>query len=371
MGGGGGEAGMGGGPPVPPTAEVNCDELPEAGTYVLTGYPDTSSDDCTQTLSATGVNDQEEILTAIVFASPGDTICLNEGEYDMAGTVDITDKPGLTLKGIGDTPNDVVLNYADEEGTCRGGKGINVTVDNVTIENLTVKNTCENAVEQRDVDGSPFRQAQRVVGRRAHTRQMALTGFIRLTAKTPRSSGTRCRAPPTLGFTSASATAASWENNLTHQNVAGLEVENCLDVTVSNNLMIDNTGGLFALQQDIDPGGMQTNSGIEMFDNQVYCNNRSNFAKEGAVVSAIPAGSGFISLSGNGIEIYNNDIQQNGTTSVSRGQQCARVSGDGARLRRGERERYSGLQRGVRTVRSEDLHSRQHLPQQRRQSRPR
>ena len=61
----------------------------------------------------------------------------------MAGTIGISDDPGLTLKGIGASPDDVVLDYADENGDCRGSKGINVGVDNVTIENLWVKNTCE------------------------------------------------------------------------------------------------------------------------------------------------------------------------------------------------------------------------------------
>jgi parallel beta-helix repeat protein len=78
----------------------------------------------------------------------------------MGGTIGVTDDPGLTIKGIGASPDEVVLDYADENGDCRGSKGINVGVDNVTIENLWVKNTCENGVEQRDTDGSVFRKVR-------------------------------------------------------------------------------------------------------------------------------------------------------------------------------------------------------------------
>lgn len=102
-------------------------------------------------------------------------------------------------------------------------------------------------------------------------------------------------------------------NNIVNGNVAGLEVENCLGVTVYDNLVIDNTGGLMPLQQ---PGASSAerpyNSEVLMENNKVWCNNHWNFAKVG-VVEIIPVGSGLLMLGGNGIEVRNNDIQGNDT----------------------------------------------------------
>ena len=105
-------------------------------------------------------------------------------------------------------------------------------------------------------------------------------------------------------------------NNIVNGNVAGLEVENCMGVTVFENLVIDNTGGLMPLQL---PGASSptrpSNSEVLMENNKVYCNNHWNFAKVG-VVEIIPAGSGFLMLGGDGIEVRNNDIQGNDTAGM-------------------------------------------------------
>jgi len=120
-------------------------------------------------------------------------------------------------------------------------------------------------------------------------------------------------------------------HNIVNGNVAGLEVENCLGVTVYENLVIDNTGGLMPLQQ---PGASSetrpSNSEVLMENNQVYCNNHWNFAKVG-VVEIIPAGSGFLMLGGDGIEVRNNDIQGNDTGGmliVSNALTCAAAGAD-------------------------------------------
>jgi parallel beta-helix repeat protein len=155
-GGMGGIGGMGG-TPVP----KGCDDIPDASSYIIPNAPATPTDDCTMTLNPTGTNDNALIIDALVDNDlTNGTLCLGVGTWDMAGTIGITDDPGLTLKGIGTSPDQVVLDYADENGDCRGAKGINVGVDNVTIENLWIKNTCENGVEQRDTDGSVFRKVR-------------------------------------------------------------------------------------------------------------------------------------------------------------------------------------------------------------------
>ncbi|MEM7436686.1 MAG: hypothetical protein AAF436_16150, partial [Myxococcota bacterium] len=102
----------------------------------------------------------------------------------------------------------------------------------------------------------------------------------------------------------------SVHDNVVYENVAGLEVENCQNVETFNNEIFDNTGGLLALQQDIS-SEMQSNGNVRLFDNDVYCNNRENFAQPGSAVSGIPVGTGGLSFGGDGIEFFGNQFTDN------------------------------------------------------------
>jgi len=310
-GGGGATGGTGGGGGVVPKT---CDDIPDTTSYIVTGAPPTSSDDCDETLTATGDNDQAQILTAILNAGSNGVVCLEAGEYDMGGTVDVTTTPGLVLKGIGDSPDDVVLEYADDAGDCRGTVGINVSVDNVTIENLWVKNTCENAVVQRGTDGSVFRKV-RVTWDGTPRTENGAYGIYPTDCSNTLVEYCQAQGASDAGIYIGKCDGGLVQNNIVYENVAGLEVENCLDVDTLNNEIFDNTGGLLALQQDIS-SEMQTNSGVRMFDNEVYCNNRENFAQPGSAVSGIPVGTGALSFVGNGIEFFDNRITDNVTLGI-------------------------------------------------------
>lgn len=310
-GGTGGSAGTGG---TGGSTPKGCGDIPDTSTYIVEGAPATTSDDCDETLDATGDNDQAQILTAILSVGTNGVVCLNAGEYDMGGTVDVTTTPGLTLKGIGDSPDDVVLEYADSEGNCRGNQGINVTVDDVTVENMWVKNTCENAVVQRGTDGSRFIKVRVSWDGTPRTENGAYGVYP------TDCSNTTVQYCQTQGASDAGVYIGKCDgglvtNNVVYENVAGLEVENCLNVDTHDNEIFDNTGGLLALQQDIS-GDMQTNSGVRMFDNEVYCNNRENFAQPGSAVSGIPVGTGGLSFVGNGVEIFDNQFTDNWTLGI-------------------------------------------------------
>jgi parallel beta-helix repeat protein len=422
----GGSGGAGGGV-VPKT----CNDIPDTSSYIVANAPPTSDLDCDETLTATGDNDHEAIITAIVLAGSNAVICLEAGEYDMGGTIDITTTPGLTLKGIGDSPDDVVLDYyADNANGCRGSEGIKVSQDNVTIENMWLKNTCANAVEQRNVDGSVMTKVRvswddRCVGPRAlancdqpctplicdndsdnpgdsctvdddcpngackdascsngDSKDARLTCVDGVCANNMTANGayglypTDCQntlveycqvqGASDAGVYIGKCDGGRVENNVAYENVAGLEVENSLSVDASNNELFNNVGGLLALQQDIsktcdldsdNPGvkctadlvcddasdntgdpcandgdcpngacvdacpngacvGIQTNSGVRLFDNEAYCNNHENFAQPGSAVSGIPVGTGALSFVGNGVEFFGNEITDNLTLGI-------------------------------------------------------
>lgn len=311
-GGTGGDAGGGGTGGTP----KGCADIPDTTSYIVQGAPETTDADCVTTLSATGDNDQAQILQAILdLVGEERVLCLNAGVYDMGATINVTDRPGLTIKGIGASPDDVVLEYADGDGNCRGNQGINVTVPDVTIENLWVKNTCANAVVQRDTSGSVFRKV-RVSWDGTPRTENGAYGVYPTDCSDTLVEYCQTQGASDAGVYIGKCDGGIVRNNVIYENVAGLEVENCLNVETYNNEIFDNTGGLLALQQDIS-AEMQSNSAIRLYDNEVYCNNRENFAQPGSAVAGIPVGTGGLSFVGNGIEFFNNQFTDNWTLGIA------------------------------------------------------
>lgn len=154
-GGMGGSGGMGG--DIPPA--IDCDNsLPDPSSYVVgdvfDNVPETSTDDCTAPVFMPGADAAQRLNTRLENADIGDVICLAEGTYEMDGTINVSLVEGLTIKGIGASPDDTVLLF----GGPGSGPGIFIQKDDVTVENLWVKNTGANGIEQDGTNGSVFRK---------------------------------------------------------------------------------------------------------------------------------------------------------------------------------------------------------------------
>jgi len=268
------------------------------------GAPPTPVDDCDVTLSATGTDDHIQLITAIAQAQTDDVICLQPGDYDVGQTLDITLAAGITFKGIGDSPDDVVLNFR-----APSAKGIFVSVNDVTIENLWVKNTPENGVEQTGTSGSVFRKlhlswdAGSVVENGAYA--VYAEGCSDTIAEYNQVSGAS-----DTGLYVEACEGGRVNNNWVHANVAGVEIENSLDIEAYDNLVFDNTGGLLALQEPFSEEHFP-NANILLRDNEVFCNNRENFAKPGSIVAELPQGTGTLSFGSHGVEIRDNIMDGN------------------------------------------------------------
>jgi parallel beta-helix repeat protein len=367
--GSGGSAGVGGG-----MGEADCDNLPDLTAYSVEGAPPTTTEDCTGDIFKRTADSAADLNSRLENASPGDVICMAPDTYEMSQKLSISLVSGLTLKGTGESPDDTVLLFGGP-GT---GPGIEVSKDNVRIENLWVKNTGANGIEQSGTSGSVFWKVHvswdnpclgdaPPANCDATCTDTASCGDERLICVKDDPIAeegvclydegvngaygiypTNCQ-NTTVAYSQASNASdagiyvgkCGWEDdstpggvvhdNISNGNVAGLEVENCLGVTVYDNLVIDNTGGLMPLQQ---PGAASetrpSNSEVLMENNRVWCNNHWNFAKVG-VVEIIPAGSGFLMLGGDGIEVRNNDIQGNDTGGlliVSNALTCAAAGED-------------------------------------------
>ena len=103
------------------------------------------------------------------------------------------------------------------------------------------------------------------------------------------------------------------------KNVAGCEIENTSNAEVYDNEFYNNTAGflIFDLPDLSKRGGH-----VKVYNNHIHDNNFRNFAKAGSfgttwgVGNASP-GSGIIILAASDIEIYNNKIINNNTSSIT------------------------------------------------------
>ena len=102
-------------------------------------------------------------------------------------------------------------------------------------------------------------------------------------------------------------------NNKAVANVAGIEIENSQDVEVYDNEAYDNTAGVLAFQL---PGLSLEGDNVLLRDNEMYCNNRANFAAEGSIVAVVPAGTGALIAAGKNFEFRNNVIESNNSVGI-------------------------------------------------------
>jgi parallel beta-helix repeat protein len=102
--------------------------------------------------------------------------------------------------------------------------------------------------------------------------------------------------------------------NKVYANVAGIEIENSTDAEVYENEAYDNTAGVLVFTLP----NLEKKDGIncDVHDNQIYDNNRENFAVPGTVVAAVPPGTGVLILSADETHVRNNSIVDNDSVGV-------------------------------------------------------
>jgi parallel beta-helix repeat protein len=275
--------------------------------YSIQGAPDTPTTGCTTTVNPSGGDDTAALATALEEALSGDVICLGVGTFDVRSTLAVSNSAMLTLKGIGPSPDDVVLDYAN----ALVGDGIEVSTPGFTIENLWVKNTVGDSVVVR-ADNVTFRKLF-VTWDAGSVLENGKYGIFPRAADNVLIEYSEVIGASDAGIYVGQCLGGTVKNNKAFGNVAGIEIENSEDVEVYDNEAYDNTSGILAFQL---PGLSRDANNVLIRDNDIYCNNRPNFAAEGSIVANVPAGTGALILAGENFEFRNNVIDGNISTGV-------------------------------------------------------
>ncbi len=263
---------------------------------------------CTQVVEP-GSNDTEALQSALIEVKSGGTVCLCAGSYSVTKEVSLN-VAGVTVKGLGATPEETVLDFKDQT---EGDDGFTVTSDGFTVENLWVKNSPGNGIVVTGAEDVTFRKLKVSWDAGSVTKNGAYAVYP-VKSKRVIIEDSEIIGASDAGVYVGQCEQAIVRRNKVHGNVAGIEIENTTDAEVYENEAYDNTSGIlvFVLPNLEKKDGMRT----LVRNNMIKANNRANFAEDKTVVSYVPAGTGMLILGSDQTEVRDNTIEDNNSVAV-------------------------------------------------------
>lgn len=277
--------------------------------------------------SCTPKTDQKDTYTTVLSFKPGEEAKIAEAFLSLKDSTSILLKAGnykfdnlsiaqvnhILIQGEGHDKT-----FLDFSGQTQGGEGIRVTdVKGFTIDAMTI----------RDSRGDLLKINK--------SSNVTVTNLHAVWSKADSTSGGYAIYPVlcknvliencyTEGSSDAGIYVGQTDSAIVRKckaakNVAGCEIENTSNAEVYDNEFYNNTAGFLVFDL---PDLSKRGGHVKVYNNHIHDNNFRNFAKSGSfgttwgVGNASP-GSGIIILAASDIEIYNNKIINNNTSSIS------------------------------------------------------
>lgn len=248
---------------------------------------------------------QEQLITA----EPGATIEIPAGTYEFDRPLSLDGIAGVTIKGAG--MDKTVLSFRGQKA---GAEGLRITADSVTIQDLTVRDSKGDCIKIQDSKGVYLRNVKTTWSGGAKESNGGY-GFYPVASENVLIEDCVASYASDAGIYVGQCRNVIVRNCHAHENVAGIEIENCINAEVYDNLSENNTGGVLVFDMPDLP--LVNGHGCKVYNNRILENNHKNFAPEGNIVGIVPPGTGIILLAAKGVEIYNNQIIGNKTIGTA------------------------------------------------------
>lgn len=250
---------------------------------------------------------QFDLQARVIDAIPGDVIQLEAGRYELQRQLDVA-AHNITIRGRG--PEKTILAF---KGQSAGGQGIEATGNNFTLEGLAVEDTAGNAVKVLGARNVTIRDV-RVEWTGEPTSANGAYGLYPVQCQNVLLENCTAIGASDAGLYVGQCRGVIVRGCRAERNVAGIEIENTVGADVFDNVATNNAGGLMVFDM---PGlQLKAGSGIRVFRNKVVANNHPNFADPGAIVAAVPSGTGVMVMATDRVEVFDNQIEDNQTASV-------------------------------------------------------
>lgn len=256
---------------------------------------------------------QKKIQTQLIMAENGSVVELEEGVFDLSGSLSLQDKQNVVIRGKG--IDKTILRFKNQTD---GAEGLRVSnAKNITLENFTIQDAKGDAFKTMHVDGITFR-AVKAEWTGKPKKENGAYGLYPVQCDNVLIEGCTAIGASDAGIYVGQSRNIVVRHSKAFHNVAGIEIENSINADVHDNESWDNTGGILVF--DLPDLVQKRGGNVRVFNNYVHHNNYPNFAPKGNIVAKVPDGTGMMILATNNVEIFNNRIINNrtaGTTIIS------------------------------------------------------
>ncbi|MCX7768328.1 MAG: right-handed parallel beta-helix repeat-containing protein [Flavobacteriales bacterium] len=260
---------------------------------------------------------QEEVLRQwqrmFIEAEDGDTVTLPAGRFHFPRSLSLDGKHGVVIRGAG--PYATILSF---KGQKDGAEGIKINhCSQMELRDFTVEDARGDGIKASFCREITFRNViTRWRGR--PSKKNGAYGLYPVSCDGVLIEGCMAEGASDAGIYVGQSRRVVVRYCVARHNVAGIEIENCVDAEVVGCLVTENSGGILVF--DLPELPVKEGSHIKVHHNHIVANNFRNFAPRGNIVGQVPPGTGVMVLSGRRVTVEYNLVAENKTAS------CAIVS---------------------------------------------
>ncbi len=277
------------------------------GVLCLT-FTSCKSDKDTATHDIVFENGYEIIQEKLLDASANSTITIPEGLYKINRSLSLDGISNVTIKGAG--MNKTILSFL---GQSSGAEGMRITADSITLEGFTIADASGDAIKLQGCKGVDIVEVKTTWTQGTKSSNGAY-GLYPVQCVDVNIDKCEAAYASDAGIYVGQSENVIVKNCYAHHNVAGIEIENCINSEVFDNVAENNTGGLLVF--DLPDLKLVNGKGCKLYRNKIIDNNLKNFATEGNMVAIVPPGSGIVLLAAKDVEVYNNEISNHKTFGI-------------------------------------------------------
>ncbi|MBK8672432.1 MAG: right-handed parallel beta-helix repeat-containing protein [Bacteroidetes bacterium] len=252
---------------------------------------------------------EKKLQEQLILVEDGGTVEIPAGNYLFKKALSVEGKNNITIKGAG--KDKTILSFL---GQTDGAEGLNVSnCNNIVIEDFTIQDAKGDNLKIKGCDGVKVLKMNSTWTTGADTSN-GNYGYYPVECKNVLIEDCEVSYCADAGVYVGQSTNVIVRKCYAHHNVAGIEIENCINSDIYQNKAENNSGGILVFDL---PKLFQANGrNARVWDNDCINNNFKNFAKPGSIVAMIPPGSGMIIMATDSVDIFNNRFTDNKTIGI-------------------------------------------------------